>query len=79
MSVKLYLAHQTSLGERWDTLSYHYYGSPLQFGLLLQANPHLPFMEELPAGLTVIVPVIQASPSKDNLPPWLRGESNANA
>ena len=67
-----YLKHIVTDFERWDTLAYHYYGNPLMINLLIDANPHIPFCEELPRNQIVLVPVIKAQ-SVDNagMPPWM--------
>ncbi|MBN3264580.1 tail protein X [Pectobacterium brasiliense] len=66
----MHLEHITTQGERWDTLSYRYYGYPR----IIAANPHIPIVPLLPSGLVVLIPIIeQAEASKaEDTPPWLR-------
>ena len=71
------LLHQVVAGERWDTLAFSYYGSAMQYGRIVQANPHLDIGPALPAGAVVVIPVLdQASAAKalqsEELPPWKR-------
>ncbi|MCH2165941.1 MAG: tail protein X [Marinovum sp.] len=71
--------HQTIDGDRWDLLAYRYYGDAAKQSVLLDANASLftnPLVVPpliLPAGLTLIVPVIdEAFVQDDLLPPWKR-------
>ncbi len=67
-----YLKHIVTESERWDNLAYHYYGNPLMVNLLMEANPHIPFCEELPRGVTLWVPVVQAKQvNNQGMPPWM--------
>jgi phage tail protein X len=71
------LLHQSVDGERWDTLAYYYYGDALQYGRIVDANPHLDITPLLPAGAIVLIPVIDTTTSSgalqdEDLPPWKR-------
>ncbi|ATV43115.1 tail protein X [Pectobacterium brasiliense] len=70
----MHLEHITTQGERWDTLSYLYYGDPLGYPRIIAANPHVPIVPLLPSGVVVLIPIIeQAETSKaEDTPPWLR-------
>ena len=72
---ELFLTHQTKQGDRWDLLANKYYGDVCKMNLLLRANPQLSFLEVLPAGVAVFVPVIKKEPAQTDLPPWLREDS----
>ncbi|AWX15238.1 hypothetical protein CEP48_03240 [Mergibacter septicus] len=70
---KTALIHQVKQCERWDNLAYHYYGDPLLYSHIIDANPQLAFYEVLPVGVTVFIPVLTVTPtSNDTMPPWLR-------
>ncbi len=75
MSQQHYLKHTITLSERWDTLAYYYYGNALSVNLLIDANPHVAFCEELPEGQIIWIPVIhKQSVDNSDMPPWM--ESN---
>lgn len=65
----------TREGERWDTLAWRYYADPLRYEPIIAANPQVPIMAILPAGLRLAIPVLAALPSTDtaDLPPWKKG------
>ena len=71
--------HTTKDGDRWDLLAHQYYGDAAKQSVLLEANRHL-FVDPLvvpplllPAGLTLIVPVLDSAGVVDEaLPPWKR-------
>lgn len=74
--------HKTIDGDRWDLLAYRYYGDAAKQSVLLKANRAL-FLDPitvppliLPAGLTLIVPVLDADDVDESLlPPWKRKET----
>lgn len=67
-----YLQHIASDGERWDTLSYQYYGNAEKYSLIIAANSHLQIKPTLTAGQVVLIPIIEPVPDPQPLPPWLR-------
>lgn len=67
-----YLTHVTREGERWDALAFRYYGSAYRYDPIVRANPQVPLTLALPAGLTLRIPVLEALPTTEDLPPWLR-------
>ncbi|MDY3123697.1 tail protein X [[Pasteurella] aerogenes] len=74
MTTQTLLKHIVKQGERWDNLSYQYYGDALEYGQIIDANPHISFCEVLPTGVTIYIPVLNVKPtSNENMPPWLRG------
>lgn len=56
-----YLLHTTSENDRWDLLAYHYYGDATLILPLLQANPSVASLALLPAGLKLVVPILEES------------------
>lgn len=71
------IEHITQAGERWDTLAWRYYGDPLAYGRIIEANPALDISSTLPSGLVVLVPVLPLAEASqtlqdEELPPWKR-------
>lgn len=67
-----YLEHVATEGERWDTLSWRYYGDPYGFERIIVANPHVPITPFIAAGTKLAIPLIEppASTTTEDLPPW---------
>ncbi|MFB2538805.1 tail protein X [Acinetobacter sp. c3-l95] len=75
MALKEYLQHIASDGDRWDTLSYQYYGEPTGYEPIVVANRHLPIHIALKAGQIVLIPIIEKNDSTiSDIPAWLRSE-----
>ncbi len=76
---KGYLQHIASDGDRWDSLSYQYYGDATAYGQIIIANRHLLITTTLSAGQIVFIPIITAPKKQQDatVPPWLR-EDNVN-
>lgn len=68
----MFLTHITTEGERWDQLATRYYGDPLAYEGIVEANPHVPLATTLPGGLTLSIPVLEQEDLFEELPPWLR-------
>lgn len=69
-----YLKHIVKQGERWDNLSYRYYGNAFEYERIMKANPHISLCEVLPTGVTVYIPVLNVKPTNNaKMPPWLQG------
>lgn len=68
----MFIPHTTTEGQRWDQLAWQYYGDAHRYTPIIEANPHVPITAELPAGLTLAIPVLEAAPSAQDLPPWMR-------
>ena len=71
------IEHVTVEGERWDTLAWRYYGDPLAYGRIIEANPALDISSTLPSGQVVLVPVLPVAEASqalqdEELPPWKR-------
>lgn len=65
--------HTTQEGERWDTVSWKAYGTVSRVPEIIEANPAVPITDRLPAGVVLIIPVIETADAKipkENLPPW---------
>lgn len=69
-----YLEHITEDGERWDGISYRYYGDPHRYEEIIKANPGVTVSRVLPGGLALRIPLIEADRfvAADDLPPWKR-------
>lgn len=73
MSTSRILTHLSSDGDRWDLLAWKYYGDPMLLGVIVMANPGLPIEPVLPAGWTVMIPLLQQTATvAADLPPWTR-------
>lgn len=64
--------YTTQTGDTIFGIASQAYGDPTLYGLLYQANPSLPITATYPAGLVLVVPVIE---NRDpvttvTLPPW---------
>ncbi|TCJ95965.1 tail protein X [Volucribacter psittacicida] len=74
MTQQTLLKHIVKQGERWDLLSYQYYGNAFDYNRIIDANPHISFCEVLPTGAVIYIPVLNVKPTHNaNMPPWLRG------
>lgn len=74
MTQDTFLKHIVREGERWDSLSYRYYGNAFEYNRIIEANPHVAFCEVLPVGTVVFIPVLQVKPTNnEKMPPWLKG------
>ena len=63
--------HTTRTGDRWDTLAWHYYQDANRFGELIAANPLIPIVPVLPAGVELSIPILSPTPNATRaLPPW---------
>ncbi|MEX2155119.1 MAG: tail protein X [Gemmatimonadaceae bacterium] len=69
-----FIEHVTSDGERWDQIAERYYGDPLAYEAIVLANPHVPIIPVLDAGLRLQMPVPteELVATSDDLPPWKR-------
>jgi phage tail protein X len=73
MAASGYIEHLTAEGDRWDLLAWHYYGDATRYEEIILANPALPIIPILPAGVKVLIPVADdPAPAVDaGLPPWV--------
>ncbi len=66
-----YLTHVTRGTERWDLIAWRYYGDPTNFNPIIMANPAVPIVPVLDAGIVLAIPVLAASETATTgLPPW---------
>jgi len=74
MNAAGYLTHIAMEGETWDALAYRYYGDAARYVPIVDANPHVPLVAALPAGVRLIIPLLPAASteSSEALPPWMR-------
>ncbi len=68
----MFLTHITTEGERWDQLSWKYYGDAHRYPPIVEANPHVPITGALPAGLQLAIPMLAVVTPTADLPPWMR-------
>lgn len=68
----MFLTHITTEGERWDQLSWKYYGDAHRYPPIVEANPHVPITGSLPAGLQLAIPMLAVVTPTADLPPWMR-------
>lgn len=68
-----FTTYTTKQGDRWDTIAFAAYGDANLGGEIIRANKLVPIYVELPAGITLNVPV-KEQPAADTtlLPPWRR-------
>ncbi|MDM7320224.1 MAG: tail protein X [Fervidobacterium sp.] len=64
----------TKDGDRWDLIAYEFYGDAMMYEPIIVANPDVPIVPILPAGIKLRIPVIERKNEidKDLLPPWKR-------
>lgn len=66
-----YISHITVAGERWDLLSWTYYGDPALYSPIIMANPAIPIEPAFEPGLTIAIPLLEMNQSAlTDLPPW---------
>nr|BDD45778.1 membrane protein [bacterium] len=67
-----YIEHITKEGDRWDLIANEYYGDPTKYEPIIKANSYVPIIPILPAGITLMIPVIEDEETEDTtlLPPW---------
>jgi phage tail protein X len=72
MSSYAYLTHTTTQGDRWDLISWDYYGDVAHISVLMAANPGVALDPILAEGLAIQVPIIDESApvTTPGLPPW---------
>nr|VFK45763.1 MAG: Phage Tail Protein X [Candidatus Kentron sp. TC] len=69
-----YLRYQAVSGDRWDNLSFRYYGDPLLYERIVAANPDVPLGLAPPVGAFLRIPILAEEEGFDGegLPPWKR-------
>ena len=71
-----YLQHIASEGDRWDSLSYQYYGNALAYEQIIIANRHLTINATLTAGQIIFIPIIDPPPQPKDVPIWLQEDDD---
>ena len=71
-----YLEHITKDGDRWDLIAWQYYGDAMRYEEIILANPDVPIWPVLPAGVRLLIPVLDTETQADaaGLPPWKTNE-----
>lgn len=67
----------TKLNDTWDMIANRAYANPMTISELMDANPGVPIMPILPAGIKLMVPVLTdtfVETNDANLPPWKRSQ-----
>ncbi len=68
-----YTEYTTKQGDRFDLIAFKAYGDASRSGDIIKANRGIAIAPVLPAGIKLLIPVIDvATISADNLPPWKR-------
>lgn len=71
MIINKFLDHITTDGERWDSLAFKYYGNPLSYVGLVEANKSYAHLPNLMSGLRLRIPVLdRPATRRKSLPPW---------
>jgi phage tail protein X len=62
----------TADGDRWDLLAWKFYGDATRYEAIIAANPEVPISAILPAGIRLLIPVIEdyEPTNTQDLPPW---------
>ncbi len=61
----------TLAGDRWDWISYKFYGTPFYARKIIEANPQVSPLLFLPAGIELLIPDISPpEPEIKVVPPW---------
>lgn len=65
--------YKTKQGDRWDLLSFRFYGSVKSMNILIDANPTIPMSGVIDINTNLIVPILDDSSDSIltvNVPPW---------
>ena len=66
----------TKAGDRWDWISYNFYGTCDLYKEIQKANPDIPIdliaSPILPACIELVIPDIETPSTVEELPPWKR-------
>lgn len=66
-----YYTYITKDNDRWDLISYKYYKTPTNYEEIIKANPNVPIIPTLQAGIKLKIPILEESKTiKFELPPW---------
>lgn len=66
--------YTTQTGDTVFSIASKAYGDPLQYQQIINENPTLPIATSYPAGIVVIIPVVEGVDvtTSESLPPWKR-------
>lgn len=70
-----YTEYITRDGDRLDLICFSAYGDPFNWLPVIDANPALPLQDVYPAGIRLVIPIVEETPSQVGtalLPPWKR-------
>lgn len=69
-----FVEYVTQQNDRWDTIAWTHYGDEYAYEQIIVANPTVPIVPALPAGLRLAIPVVarEAALAAALLPPWKR-------
>ena len=62
--------YKTQQNDRWDKIAYKFYGDVFKIQPIVQANPNIQLTPVIPAGLTLIIPIITTTSDVEGLPIW---------
>jgi phage tail protein X len=66
-----YIEYETDAGDTFDILALNFYDNEFKSHIIMEANSQHIDMIVLPAGLKLIIPIIDIDPA-ETLPPWKR-------
>jgi len=70
-----HIIYITKENVRWDTIAFQSYGDANRMNEIIAANLHVDFVEKLPGGIELQIPVLEttaSAPAESLLPPWKR-------
>lgn len=72
--------HVTIGGQRWDQISFQYYGSGNYGNDIITANPGVPVYDILPDGVVLQIPIkatAAVQTAQESLPPWKQSSATS--
>lgn len=63
------MTHTITGTDRFDLISYRYYGNPFLYDIILRANKALQGLSDLPVGLQIIIPDLIEPPTINDVSP----------
>ncbi len=65
-----YKFYKTQTGDRWDKIAYKFYGDVFKQQPIIEANSDVAITPILPAGITLMIPILENGADKGGLPVW---------
>ena len=65
-----YRFYKTQQNDRWDKIAYKFYGDVFRPSPIIEANPDVAITPILPAGITLMIPILENETKKEGLPIW---------